>query len=1009
MDPRPDERRHLTLLFCDVAEFTSLSERLDPEDLHRLLLEYRQICRQAIGTYQGHISEYLGDGVLSYFGYPVAHENNAVLAVRAALRILQDLSAFNHSKPFQEQIHVRVGLHAGLVVMGTVRADDRPEPLAVGESVNLAARIQTIAPVDSVLISGATARLIDGYFELEALGPQTLRGISRPIELFRVLRSTGARTQFEASARRRLTPHIGRDDELARLTKMWREVLEGTDRAVLVCGEAGIGKSRILHHVRQLVLSDGAAAFQCFCSPLTQGTPFAPIIEMLEVQLTELVGSGATSQARLAALRGLLAQYGRLATDAVPLIASLLSIPGAPEDEIQDLSPIRRRVRTMEVLREWMAHSAERVPLALIVEDLHWADPSSLELLDLIVRQPPGGRTLVCMSSRFKLDQPSSLAGTQLVELARLTANQVAEMVTQVAGGHPLPALMARRIAERTEGVPLFVEEVTKAVLESGVLRRSGSSYELTGPLEDRSLPATVQDWMLARFGNLDADVQHVAEQGAVIGREFGYSLIRSVCGIPEEALIQKLEALRRTELIFVHGAPPQAVYSFKHALIQDALYGRIVKDRKQVLHERIYTTLRQQFPEVVTARPEMAAYHAEKAGAKAEAISLLRDAGFAALGRTAVAEAVRHLAHGIEMVDVLPEPERTNIEIELQSAIGPAYMATMGWADRTVESSSRRLRELAATKGDGPMLFQAMWSLWTVDFLRGRLGAAQEVANDVLRMSHEAGDPFFETAGHHTVGYTHFYRAEYEQALRHAEAGLALFDLERERRLASIFQLSSSSAMHCFRTETLQIQGRQAEAAESLRQWRELLQVLSHPPSLAHALTMQCYFFHLQDDHQTVLRLATEARTLSLAEGFTLWCPIVDTFIAWAGVKMGRNAAEAVERITRSKQEFDRSLTHLTEVQLTAVFAETLLLANRPQEVLRIIKPVIETSRDGFQRHCLPELFRLQGEAARAMGDWDRAIAFYREAVKEARETEAKLLEARATSAIESLEENAS
>ena len=341
-------------------------------------------------------------------------------------------------------------------------------------------------------------------------------------------------------------------------------------------------------------------------------------------------------------------------------------------------------------------------------------------------------------------------------------------------------------------------------------------------------------------------------------------------------------------------------------------------------------------------------------------------------------------------------------MEIELQAAIGPAYMATVGWAAPEVERSSARLRDLSAAKGDGPRLFQAMWSLWTVDFLRGRLGPALEVASQVLAMAQAAGDPLIRTAGHHAVGYTHFYRGEYEQALHHADEGLALFDLEREKQLASMFQFSSSSAMRCFRTEALQVLGRADAAAESLRQWRALLDDLGHAPSRAYALTQQCFFFHVQGDFEKVHQLATESRAVSMAEGFALWVPITDTFLAWAEAKQGRNANEAVNKITIAKEQIDRSLTRITEVELTTMLAETLLLANRPQEISQVVTPILEVTRRGMLGHYVPELFRLQGEGAKAMGDWKRAVALYRTAIEAASHMGAKELERRAAVALE-------
>jgi predicted ATPase/class 3 adenylate cyclase len=1000
--PTESERRHLTLLFCDLADSTALSVRLDPEDLHDLLTSYQRVCQDAVRRYQGHISQFLGDGVMSYFGYPVAHEDDAVLAAQAALQIVEDVKVVNQGigKRLHAEVHVRVGLHTGVAVVGEVGQGASRDRLAVGEAVNLAARIQAFAQLDTVVVSASTARLIEGYFELQSLDNRILRGFTRPVELFRVVRPTGARTKFEATARGKLTPLVGREKEAEEMSAVWREVQGGADRALVVRGEAGIGKSRIVHHFRHTTLAEGAAILECFCSPLTQATAFAPIIQMLDARVDDRAQSEA-SISRLDALTSLLGEHSRLGADALPLMASLLSIPGADETVIHDLSPVRRRVRTLEILREWLAWSAERLPHALLIEDIHWADPSTLDFLDLVIQKSPGGRTLLCVTSRPEFLVRWPRAQVRTIELARLNASEVEAIVTHVAGGHALPPLVARRIAERSEGVPLFAEEVTKVVLESGALRLDANRYELEGPLDERYLPSTIHGSFVARFDRL-GDSRAIAQLAAAIGREFNYLLLRAVSGVSDDDLRRRLDHLNRSELVFVHGRPPNATYIFKHALIQDALYATLLKSERALLHDRIYTTLQEKFPEVVAARPEMAAYHAENAGRREAAIPLLRDAGVRALERAAVAEAVKHLAHGLDLVEVLDEAARPKMEMQLQAAIGPAYMATMGWAAPEVEHASVRLRELAAAQKDWRRELQAMWGLWTVDFLRGRLGHAIKVAREVLAKAEEVHDPLFRTVGHQAVGYTHFYRGEYEQALHHAKEGLALFNLDRERQLISIFQLSMSSAMRCFQTKSLRFLGRTDEAADSLRRWEELLDELRHAPSRAYALTMQCYYFHGQDDFEKVHRLATEAHAVSLSEGFALWLPITDTFLAWSEARQGRNASEAVEKIKFAKVEIDRSLTHLTDVELTATLAETLLLAKRPQEVFQVIEPVLAIAKQGELGHYLPELFRLQGEAAKAMGDWKRAVALYRSAIASASHMHAKELEGRAIVALE-------
>lgn len=965
------ERRQLTLLFSDLVDSSALSERLDPEDWHALLTSYHRLCSGVVGSYQGHISQFLGDGVMSYFGYPIAHEDDAVRAVGAALRIVEDIQQVNHGigQRLGVELHVRVGLHTGVAVVGEPGPGGASDRLAVGETVNLAARIQACAGIDTVVLSAATAQLVAGYFELEPMPPQTLKGFSRPTELFRALRPTGARSRLEATERSRLTPFVGRADELASLLSAWDIARSGPQHAVLLRGEAGIGKSRLMHQFRRLVSDHGTSFVECFCSPLTQSTAFFPIVDMLQSRIAERARGSNSAAEKLAALSAMVSEQPRFRADALPLLASVLALPGADESAIADLSPARRRVRTLETMREWLVSAAERQPMALVMEDIHWADPSTLEFLDLLVRDRSPARTLVCLSARPEFNLRWSTAQVQAIDLARLPSNDVEALVAHVAGGRAIPDTVVRRITERSEGVPLFTEEITKALLESGALRLEGDHYGLLHPLDEHFLPSTVQGSLVARFDRL-GDSRRVAQIGAAIGRHFSYSLMRAVVALPEAELLAHLARLANSELVFAAGEGTQAQYTFKHALIQDAVYATMLKGERSRVHEGILNALQRAFPEMLQDCPEVVAHHAEQAGQRELAVELLQSAGAKALQRTALVEAVRHLARGIELVEALPEPRRIALELQLQAAIGPAYMATVGWAAPEVERSCARLRELAAGQGDGPRLFQAMWGLWTVHFLRGQLAAALEVARQVLEMAVMANEPALRVAGHHAVGYTHFYRAEYAEALRHADEGLALFDLERERHIAAAYQLSSSCALWYFRAHAQQVLGDAAAAAESLRHAQSLMEELAHPPSRAYLLCQLCYFHHQLGDFEQVQTWAGEVHALASAEGFVLWIALAEIFMAWAGARRrSEDAAAAASQISDALRLVHGSGTFLNEPDLASMYAETLLLAERPGDALRVAEEALALVREGRQRHGEAVLLRWQAAAAAACG----------------------------------------
>ncbi|HSY22472.1 MAG TPA: adenylate/guanylate cyclase domain-containing protein [Polyangiaceae bacterium] len=998
---RTSERRHLTVLFCDLVGSTELSQRLDPEDLRDLLRSYQRVCREAVGRYEGHIFQFWGDGALIYFGYPVAHEDDPVRAVNAALRILESVSLVNEGigKRLSAELHLRAGIHTGIVVVGEIVPGGKD--VAIGETVNRAARIQSSADVDTVALSATTARLVHGHFELERREPQMLKGFARPEELFQVVRPTGARTKFEAAARRGLTPYVGREEESTALHGLWGEVRAGADRVVVVRGEAGIGKSRIVHQFRTATLEHPARILECICSPLAQATALSPIATMLEGFVTEFAKMHPNLHTRTDVLARMIGEHSRFGPDALPLMAALLSYRGADEASIVEMSPQRRRARTLEILRDWLGWTAERIPTALLVEDVHWADPSTLDLLDLLVTEPPGGRTLVCMTARPEFVVRWSPGAVRTIELHRMNVDEVAAVTTHVAAGHRLPFQLVQKIAERSEGVPLFVEEMTKALLEG--LHTETNGYDTHRLNDAHLLPPTVQASLVARFERL-GESRAVAQLGATIGRSFTYRLMRAVAELPDEKLREQLDQLCRTELAFGDGELPHTVYTFKHALIQDALYETLLRTDRQRLHERVFAKLNENFPDIVEAQPEVAAYHAENAGLRDLAVPLLQQAGMRALGRTAMAEAVRHLGHALHVVQSFDEPARSKAETELQAVLGPAYMATLGWAAPEVERSTARLRDLATAQGDGKLLFQAMWGLWTVHFLRGELDHALEIAHEVLGMANEMDDAVLRFGGYHSVGYTHYYRGEFDEALRRADQGLEHFDFEREKVTAVVFQLSLSAAMLCFRAQAQQITGLGDQASATLRRWCALLADLKHTPSSAYSLCQQCFLAWLADDLDQVEVLAAESRSLSVAEGFNLWVPLADIFIAWAEARRGRNPADAVEKIEAALRTVHAGRTYVVESEVASIHAEVLLLAGRPERVRGVAEAALAIVKAGKQRNCEPELHRLQGAAEEATGDAVKAAAFYRSGIETARAMGALLLELRSALALAKL-----
>jgi class 3 adenylate cyclase len=581
---REAERRQLTVMFCDLVGSTALSEQLDPEELREVVRAYQESCTAVIRRYDGHIAQHLGDGLLVYFGYPTAHEDDAQRAVRAGLSILAELLHLNARLQSTVGTHdraplqVRVGIHTGLVVVGEIGSGEKREVLALGETPNVAARLQALAEPDTVVMSGATYRLSEGLFVCRSLGPSTVKGISAPVEVYRVLEESGLQSRFEVAVGTGLTSLVGREEELGLLQRRWAQAKESAGQVVLLSGEAGIGKSRLVQTLKEHVIAEGATRIEFRCSPYHQNSAFSPIIEHLQRLLQ--FAPHETPQAKLAKLQAALAAYRFPQADTLPLLAALLSLPHPEGTPPLTLSPQKQKQKTQEALVAWIVEEAERAAVYCAWEDLHWADPSTLELLTLYLEQIPTTRVFTVLTFRPEFTPPWNPRSylTQLT-LSRLARQQVETMVEEVTGGKALPSEVLQQIVAKTDGVPLFVEELTKMVLESGLLREEDGRYvgargqwkgQAEGaPIPPLAIPSTLQDSLMARLDRL-ASVREIAQVGAVLGREFSYELIHAVSPLDEAMLRQGLRQLVDAELIYQRGLPPQATYLFKHALVQD-------------------------------------------------------------------------------------------------------------------------------------------------------------------------------------------------------------------------------------------------------------------------------------------------------------------------------------------------------------------------------------------------------------------------------------------------------
>ncbi|NNL86732.1 MAG: AAA family ATPase, partial [Myxococcales bacterium] len=650
-EPTPTgERRQLTVMFCDLVGSTALSEKFDPEDLQAIVLTYQEISHQVVDRYDGFVAQYLGDGVLVYFGYPTAHDDDAARAVHAGLEIVSDLQAARNR--FPSQVQVRIGIHTGPCVVGQMGGGARQEELALGKAPNIAARIQGCAEPDTVFISADTLQLVDGLFQTEDRGVHELKGISAPQALYRIEAEGRAQNRFEAALRAGLTPLVGRDFELGVLQQSWRKARAGDGQIVLLTGEPGIGKSRLVEELKILIDDGVARRIEFRCSPYHQNSALYPVIDHLQRLLRFSPADG--PEEKLSKLQMQLDTYRFPQTDTFPLLAALLTLPPPADAPSLDVSPRKRKELTQKALAAWLIEESERTPIYNAWEDLHWADPSTLELLDLLIPQAPTSQLMLLLTFRPEFEPPwGSRSYLSHLTLGRLETSQVNDMVSQVTGGKALPEEVAQQIVDKTDGVPLFVEELTKMVVESDLVRVVDDHYELTRPLPPLAIPSTLQDSLMARLDRL-ATVREIAQLGATLGREFSYQLLAAASPLDDEVLERGLDELVRAEMVHQRGLPPAARYVFKHALIRDTAYGSLLKSRRVQLHLQVAQVLEERFPEIVETQPELVAYHYTEAGRDKQAISYWQQASERASQRSATNEAISHASNGLRLVEAL-------------------------------------------------------------------------------------------------------------------------------------------------------------------------------------------------------------------------------------------------------------------------------------------------------------------------------------------------------------------
>ena len=989
------ERRQLTIMFCDLVGSTELATRLDPEDLRDIIAVYHQRVSEIVIRYGGFAARLMGDGVLAYFGYPQAHEEDAERSVRAGLAIVKAIASIGLSHPLQ----VRIGIATGLVVVGDlIGTGAGQEQTVVGETPNLAARLQTVAAPNTVVVADGTRRQIGTLFEMLELGPFALKGFTGEQRVWQVLGESGVVNRFVA-LRTAAAPLVGRGEELDMLVRRWTQAKTGEGRVVLLSAEAGIGKSRLTEALIECIAAENPNRLRYFCSPHHEDSALFPIIGQLERAARFARDDPPAVQIeKLAALLG----DSDIARGNLPIFAELLSLGAAPLAPAPELSPQRKKEMTFDALMRHLEALASERPTLIVFEDLHWIDPTTRELLDRTIARIE--RLPVLLIATFRPEFPAPWTGqphVTMVALTRLGRREGTALVSQLlANAAALPAEIIDEIIERSDGVPLFLEEVTKVVFEAAV---STAAAGISGPrLGPRlAVPATLQASLMARLDRLGAAAREIAQVGAAIGRDFSYELLRAAGQRNDEETNTALDRLVAAGLVFQRGLPPAAQYQFKHALVQDTAYGTLLRGPRQALHGRIAAALQEQSADIVERSPETLAHHLTEAGDVDGAALYWLEAGRRASGRSANIEAAAHLARGIGGLCRLEEtPERLERELELQLALGPVLLSTRGYGAPEARRPYHRAGELATRLSDDRARFAATWGLWITTHGGGRDDAERlRQLDELVRIAERIADPELSLQAHHSAWATWIWGGEFIRSQEHIHHGIALYDAEKHRHHALMYGGHDPGV--CGKGQSavaLWVLGYPDQAARRAGEAIVLAEQLRHVPSILHAVWFATSVAHLRRDLTAERAYSERLMTLGREHGLKQHETIGGIFHGWVLTQTG-SAAEGLAEL-RSRVDFYGATAWTMLALFRALLAEAELRAGHFEPAAKALDDTGEIGN----RWWWAEVLRLRGDLQQSGftgADPEAAGQSYREAISVAQGQQARSLELRAATSL--------
>lgn len=991
------ERRQVTAMFCDLVGSTALSEKLDPEQYSTMVSDYQQLCKDSIDQFGGEIHEFLGDGVVTFFGFPVAHEDDALRSVQCGLDILKRIEQVNkiREKNGLELIAARIGIHTGTAVAGEIVGRKQ----VLGKTPNIAARLEGLADVNSVVISPATFRLVPGYFEVQSMGNYSLKGISSEMELFRVIGSTGKTHRLDFVPEDELSPFVGRAEEVAHILDLWQVSAVEKGKVVLVKGDAGIGKSRLIHQVKKRIAALAEIELlEVQTSSMLTNSSLYPLIELLQSHLKNRAGEKKAGF-ELDDLRSAFEEY-HFDDESLLVLAGFVSASLPPSFERPYLSAAKQKQIGFEIITKFVLHQAVKKPLLLLFEDLHWSDHSTLEWISSFLDRVSTNPIFTLITTRPMSEYPDWVNRS---EMAHLTLNPLEKKEVQAichfkCKGIELPQELVFSIAERTDGIPLYVEEFTSDILESGSLQEKNGQYFLAEGTAGLKIPATLQDSLTSRLDRHHPQEKAIAQLGAILGREFSYEILREMSGISEEALAQSLDRLQASEILYVRGTGTDSRYIFKHALIQDAAYDSLLSEDRKSRHRKVAETIASKYPKLAEGQPELLAYHLTKAEEYNSAMPKWLEAGQKAMQQNANLEAVHHMEQALEISEKLPHSfEKVEKEIQTLLMLGSLYTSTKSYAGREVEDCYQRALELSKQSGNAANLFYVNCGLVGHSFLSGNIDRAFELTNTLFQIANNSKDLTHHFVATSLAAWTNVIAGNFLTAKELFEEAFPLFDEEKHAFLTML----GYGDIHCLNLEYYEFSlialGFLAKASAANEEARQRMIQMNHLQTKWAYYCDSGLAFAIRREREKLLEVAAVCYPMALEAKEEFIIVFQKFFYGYAKSLFGE--MEMIDLAYEGMNQMN-AIGNVFASSWEAILLVDLEIDNgnleKAAELLDMIDQIYDKAAGKFMLN--EERHRVQGRYYEKAGQLDKAVFYYQRAIDLARIKEAKFFELRAS-----------